>query len=105
MTTKIFDKLYGNAPSHGFAMATVEYRDGKAVAIQPFFNEHAKLDASQAKHLPANIQRIMSAASLSAPASGKFTLAAVDAAFAKADMSVREKMHAKASLHRAGLLD
>jgi hypothetical protein len=99
----IFDKLNAAAPDCGVRLATVTYRDGKAVDIAPFFNSDS-VTASQAKHLPANIQRILASAKL-VPVSGKLSLTQVDAAFAKAGLSPTERMRQKSALHRAGLLD
>jgi len=71
-------------------------------AVTKLAGSISTVQTERAKHLPANIQRIMSAASLTAPASGKFTLAAVDKALA--GMSLPDRIRAKSQLHAAGLL-
>jgi hypothetical protein len=98
MPTRILDKLHATTVGARLVRQTT-FSDGSTVITDA-------LDAAAApplKRVPLEIERILARAGVK-PTTGKFKVADLDAAFAKAGMSTTERLRTKAKLAEAGLL-
>jgi hypothetical protein len=99
MPTKIFDKVHA-APVGVRLVRETTFSDGTRA-----FTDHLTAAAAPApKSVPLEIASLLARAGIK-PATGKYRVADLDAAFDKAGMSTTQRMRAKAKLAEAGLLD
>jgi hypothetical protein len=101
MPTKIYDRVHAGPVGVRLVRQTT-FSDG-SVAITDHLTAAAAA-APAPKRVPLEIERLLARAGIK-PTTGKFRVADLDAAFAKANMSTVERMRAKAKLFESGLLD